>query len=86
LIDACKNNVRVRLFLNQFQKRFVSGHDFSRVVAAAKEEGFRVVFGLDHSIRLNWDRYRASASSGPVEPTGPLPFDGLPRAISLTPP
>jgi hypothetical protein len=46
-MDACKNSVRVSLFLNQFLKRFVSGHDFSRPIKAAKEEGFRVC--LAHS-------------------------------------
>ncbi len=40
-MDACKNNVRVSLFRANFKKRFVSEHDFSRVVIAANEEGFR---------------------------------------------
>jgi hypothetical protein len=29
-MDACKNNVRLILFLANAKKRFVSGHDFSR--------------------------------------------------------
>jgi hypothetical protein len=29
-IDACKTNVRARLFRANFKKCFVSGHDFSR--------------------------------------------------------
>ena len=29
-MDDCKTNVRVSLFRANFEKRFVSGHDFSR--------------------------------------------------------
>jgi hypothetical protein len=37
---ACKNSVRVSQFRANFKKRFVSGHDFSRAVKAANDEGF----------------------------------------------
>ncbi len=39
-IDACRINVLVRLFRANSNKRFVSGHDFSRAVQAANDEGF----------------------------------------------
>jgi hypothetical protein len=29
VIDACKTNVRVSLFRANFNKRFISGHDFT---------------------------------------------------------
>jgi hypothetical protein len=39
-MDTCKTNVLVSLFRAKLKKRFVSGHDFSRAVKAANDEGF----------------------------------------------
>jgi hypothetical protein len=39
-IDACKINVLVGFFRARSNQRFVSGHDFSRAVQAAHDEGF----------------------------------------------
>jgi hypothetical protein len=39
-MDTCKNKVPGSLFRAKIKTRFVSGHDFSRAVKAANEEGF----------------------------------------------
>ena len=39
-MDACKTNVQVRPYGADFRERFVSGHDFSRAVKIANDEGF----------------------------------------------
>jgi hypothetical protein len=38
--EACKTNVLVCFFGGRSDQRFVSGHDFSRAVQAAHDEGF----------------------------------------------
>jgi hypothetical protein len=61
-MDDCITNVRASLFRANFEKRFVSGHDFSRAEKGQYDEGFSPCGATSLSVRL-----RAALSSSTCE-------------------
>jgi hypothetical protein len=63
------------LFRANFKKRFVSGHDFSRAVNEANDEGFSPCGSLSLSVRLgDHSAFQSTGRTLPLQESIAVPY------------